>query len=243
MRNGLWRICATLALAALALTAADRAAGAEKSGSGEVPAADSTTFTPPPKPPEADIIPKAPMGVPRERESLIDGHPLSAKERDPEIESVYRGRRLVEPMEDYELEGWYYDSVDDVARAVLEAIEEDTETALRRLVVTKEEFDILFWPEFPTSRPFTNITSNDAWLIHKGNTLDGIVELRTAYGGKELLFGWAQVVTGLAEYTNFNLYKGIEIHAFTRTGEEIVIDQVKTIAERNGRWKVYMYKD
>ena len=183
-------------------------------------------------------IPRAPMGQPR-RSSVLDGAP--GRLEDPEHDAVLRGRREVDELVGPELEDGFTHP-NELAEAILSWIYYDDAAGMHGLRITREEFDEIFWPEFPQSRPVTNIRSGDAWAFHEANCRDGVNEALGSWGGKSLYLQEVRYTVGRAAYRNFNLYRGVEIVAVTEDGRDVVIDVAPTFAERNGRWKVYTYK-
>lgn len=182
-------------------------------------------------------MPRVKMGQPRQPTLLEQmGHELPP---DPEADSVYRGRRLVKSIQT-ELSG-AYDTPEELAQVVLDAIFFDDAGLLHEQRVTRKEFDEIFWPEFPQSRPATNIQPHDAWMFHDAECLDGVKETLFRWGGMELSLRNIRYEEGLAQYGNFNLYHGVVLEAVTDRGEVIEIPYVPMLAERNGRWKVYMF--
>ncbi len=187
-------------------------------------------------------IPLAPRGHPKGRSILDKWEEYDPGEDDPERDSHYRGYRIVDPLVGPELHG-AEDTAEDLARSVLAAIRMNDKSVLRDLMMSREEFDSILWREFPASRPITNITVSDVWAFHLAHTRSGVNELITLHGGKELALERIDCAVGLDPYTNFNLLRGIRIHAVTEKGEKVVINQARTFVERNGRWKVYIYHD
>ncbi|MGH2571063.1 MAG: hypothetical protein ACRDGR_07550, partial [bacterium] len=183
-------------------------------------------------------IPRMDIGQPV-REVLFDLTNLSGAAPDPEADSVQRGRRLVEPIE-AELSG-AYDTPEELAQVVLDGISIGDAGLLHDQRVTKREFAEIFWPEFPQSRPETNIQSHDAWMFHDAECHDGVKEALHRWGGTELRLQTIRWEKGIAQYANFNLYHGVVLEAVTDRGELVEVEIAPLFAERNGRWKVYMY--
>ena len=159
---------------------------------------------------------------------------------DEEHESVARGRRLVSGREDYELSGTYA-SADELAQAILDAFLHSDPARLHELHVTRSEFEQLFWPEFPQSRPATNIQPIDAWGFHFAACSDGVMSGLTRHGGRQLFLQHVGYESGIAPYTNFTLYHGVVIEAVDDRGESVEVNVATVFAERKGRWKVYMF--
>lgn len=193
-----------------------------------------------PRPLSAETAPLAPMGVVDDRPSVI---PEISDERpkDPEIESVRRGKREVGPIA-IELGGGS-SSAEALAREILDGVRRNDSRALHALRVSQREFATIFWPEFPQSRPATNIEANDAWFFHDSACHDGVSETISAYGGRVLQLVEVRSTKGRMDFTNFDLYDGIVIDAIDAAGEKISIPWAITFAERNGVWKVFMFKD
>lgn len=179
------------------------------------------------------------MGEPPRRTFLEDKHTSKGIE-DTERDSVARGRRLVRPREDIEISGTYA-SADELAQAILDAFASNDPAPLHELHVTRTEFEQLFWPEFPQSRPATNIQATDAWGFHYAGCCDGVTAGLTLYGGRPLHLQHVRYADGFAPYTNFSLYHGVVIEAVDDRGESVQVNVATVFAERKGRWKVYIF--
>jgi hypothetical protein len=158
---------------------------------------------------------------------------------DPEADSVERGRRLVGPV-DMELDGGF-DTPEALAEAFLDAVFYESQDMFHEIRVREGEFRTIFWPEFPQSRPITNVSAADAWQFHNVHCLDGVQEVLDRFGGQRLHLQEVRVTTGIAPYRNFNLYKGVVIEAADDDGNLVSIGLAPVFAERNGLWKIYMY--
>lgn len=184
-------------------------------------------------------VPSAPMGT-EPGKSVLDGVDSPDRVVDREADSVRRGRRLVDPI-DEEL-GSNVSSAEALATKILSAIRADDSQALHALLVSEREFARIFWPEFPQSRPATNLKAEDAWFFHNGSCHDGVSEIVSAFGGQELRLDRVRATKGRLDFANFDLYDGIVIDAVDANGASVSVPWAITFAERNGRWKVYMYK-
>ncbi len=205
---------------------------------GTVSEAGTPAHSPLPLSPET--APLAEMGMTDDRPSVI---PAISDERplDPEIDAVRGGKRTVGPISSKL--GGGYPSAEDLARAILDGVRRNDTHVLHGLRVTQREFATIFWPEFPQSRPSTNIQAEDAWFFHDATCHDGVSETVSEYGGRELQLVRVRSTVGRMDFTNFDLYDGIVIDVVDATGETISIRWAITFAERNGVWKVYMFKD
>jgi hypothetical protein len=73
--------------------------------------------------------------------------------------------------------------------------------------------------------------------------MDGISEARHRWpDGTELHLVDIRYETGIQQFRNFNLYKGVVIEAIDDRGNAVELDVAPVFVERNGQWKVYIYK-
>ncbi|HMB67814.1 MAG TPA: hypothetical protein VKU85_00835, partial [bacterium] len=103
----------------------------------------------------------------------FEEHP-ELKPDDPEADSVQRGRRLVGPI-DRELE-LAFDTPEHVAETYLDAIFLESLELFDEIRVTEDEHAEIFWPEFPQSRPITNVEAGEAWFFHQAHCREGVME-------------------------------------------------------------------
>ena len=150
------------------------------------------------------------------------------------------GKRVVGPISE-ELGGGF-DSAEDLARAILSGARANDTKQLHGLRVSNREFARIFWPEFPQSRPATNVQADDAWFFHDASCHDGINEIISQFGGRDLQLVRLQCSKGRLDYSNFDLYDGIVIEAVDSRGETVSIPWATTFAERNGKWKMFLYR-
>jgi hypothetical protein len=160
---------------------------------------------------------------------------------DPESASVRLGRREA-PYVSGEFTGGAA-SLEDLGRAVLDAINARNVTALHELRVTRREFETFLWREFPESRPITNITVDDAWSMSVHTSRNGGSRAVDQFGGRSLRL--VRVDRGpTQEFTNFKLIRDVVIVAEGEGGGEAqYIKIVPSVAVRNGRFKALLFRD
>ena len=189
-----------------------------------------------------ETVPLAPMGVKEDpSESVLDGVQDPNRVVDQEADSVRKGKRDVGPIS--EEFGGGFDSAEDLARAILTGVGGNDPKALHALRVSNREFARIFWPEFPQSRPANNVTADDAWFFHDASCHDGVSEIISEFGGRAFELIRLQCKKGRLDYSNFDLYDGIVIEAVDSHGERVFIPWATTFAERNGKWKVFLYNE
>lgn len=199
----------------------------------EPPAADAApVFTVPgPGDPEyADY--QAMLQHPMYRSSL-ENTPGYVMPYDPEWRSVITGRREVGPTDLPFVDGG--DSLEELGRIYLESIRTGGYEDLIPLRITRDEFELILWPEFPQSRPFVHIPSGEAWTFQFTKFRDGYHEVLHRYRGKDLVLEGVKIDRTLP-YTNFTLYEDLTFEVREpESGELLTLNA--TVAEREGRFK------
>ncbi|MCK4305065.1 MAG: hypothetical protein KAY24_12575 [Candidatus Eisenbacteria sp.] len=160
---------------------------------------------------------------------------------DPELDAVVSGRRQVEQI-DIRFTGGA-DSAEGLARQIIRHLNRNDPGALHGLRVTYAEFTEILWPEFPQSRPATNIQSTDAWFFLTRTCASGVNGALDEWGGGDLHFNGFSFDDGLIRYTNFDAISGVHIHACKPSGIEMELTFAHTFVKRDRIWKVYIYKD
>ena len=160
---------------------------------------------------------------------------------DPESMSVITGRREARPLTGEFTGG--APTLESLLQAVFVAIERGDEATLHVLRVSRAEFERYLWPEFPQSRPITNIQAEDAWSFVKNGSLAGASRALGSYGGRRFTVQ-SIASSGPLPYTNFTLWRDIVITARDESSGEIqTMRFLPAVAERHGRFKVFSYKD
>lgn len=180
------------------------------------------------------------MDLPRLR-SPLERSPGYYPPDDPESLSVIRGRRDA-PLVDLELTGGAA-SIDQLGRMLVAGINAHDEAALHALGVTRKEFEVILWREFPESRPVTHITVDDAWEMASAQSHAGVSRGVGSFGSRGLEF--IRVDCGPpVPYRNFSLHRQVEIVAKDpATAQEVRLRFAPSFVERHGRFKVLTFKD
>lgn len=190
-------------------------------------------------PPDGPAAPAPSVEAPHR--SPLERSPGYYPPDDPESLSVVRGRRDAKPVS-MELSGGA-SSERGLVNLLLAGLSARDGNALQALRVTRPEFEAIFWPEFPQSRPVTNITVDDVWEMQIAQNASGANRAMSGFGAKQLEFVRVDRDPPVP-YTNFKMYTNVRI--VTRdisTGEEDVLRFAPTFVERHGRFKVLVYKD
>jgi hypothetical protein len=192
----------------------------------------------------AEVAPaaEAPAGIAAARAPSIHDSPGWYPPADPESASVRLGRRLGAPAVRLELRSGLR-SLDAVGRAFCWALRHDRPDTLLRLCVTEEEFSRILWREFPQSRPATGLRAMDAWTMLWPRNSSGIRGAVADAGGRPLEFVRFERRDTTARYRNFKLHNGLLLVARNESGTEERFDVLRSVVERNGRFKIYSMRD
>ena len=173
--------------------------------------------------------------------SKLTERPDYVPPNDPESDALRRGYRLSPPNALPLQHG--LGSADWLAEEILLAVTADSRESLLDLRITFEEFAAILWEEMPQSRPVTNIKAEDAWFFLARDCISAINGTLGEYAGTALTFERLSFTKGLTRFPNYNLFQGVQIHARDPRGTEVILDFAHTFIEKDGAWKVYIYKD
>ncbi len=160
---------------------------------------------------------------------------------DPESASVRIGRRDA-PLVSLPFSGGKR-SLTALGRAVVSNLSSNAPDSLLSLCVTKQEFEVILWPEFPQSRPATGLLPMDGWRVLDNRLISGTRGAAADWGGQPWTFVRIEATGGVTKFRNFNLYRGIVIVVKDEAGVEQRFDFLRTVAERKGVFKLYSLRD
>ena len=161
---------------------------------------------------------------------------------DAESGSVVIGRRLNAPRVSLPFRGGTR-SLDAMGRAVCRALEFRQPDSLHRLCIDQEEFRVIMWREFPQSRPVTGLTWEDAWRVLDVRLVSGSRGAAGDHGGRRWQFVRFERTDTTALYKNFKLHNGLVLVARNEEGEVERWGWLRSVAERQGVFKIYSMRD
>jgi hypothetical protein len=175
------------------------------------------------------------------RHSSLEGTPGYTPPVDPDSEAVITGHRKAPPVSQPFAGGAV--SVNGVARALLQSVAAKDRARLDGLCITRSEFSSILWPEFPQSRPITGATADDGWYFLARRNAGGVSRALNEYAGQRLTLVRVERAQPVERYRNFALYRGLTIVAKDSTGALVRLDDLRTVAERKGVFKIYSMRD
>jgi hypothetical protein len=185
------------------------------------------------------LIAPAPPPEPRPP-SVMDGRPGYHRVL-PESLGIVNGKRIA-PQISARFEGGER-SLEALAKELLNASEAGNFHWFTDLHITRDEFFTIVWPELPQSNPRSNITPDLAWRMHYNESLTAARTAMTDLGGRSLRLRHIEVSLGQDAYRNFTVYRGVRLVVADERGSERSLTFLHTAIEREGRFKVYIFKD
>lgn len=132
-------------------------------------------------------------------------------------------------------------SPEELARAVLAALERKDLDALRAMPLSEGEFRDHVWPELPTSRPERNVPFEYAWGQMKQRSDGSLSETVGRYGGRTLRFISTRFTGETTQYQTFSVMRESEIIAADDSGRELILQLYGSAMRKDGRYKLFSF--
>ena len=134
-----------------------------------------------------------------------------------------------------------YESPEQLARAVLEALEARDAAALRRLALTEQEFGDHVWPSLPAARPERNLPLSYVWgdLHQKSEAF--LATTLTGLGGRRLTLRQVSFTGGTTDYGPFKVHRKSQLTVRDDDGTDRHLRVFGSVLEQGGRFKVFSY--
>lgn len=223
-----------LALAAFAAVGCGRQAGAERhrnASAAATPEGGEDVY--------ASRVPASAVGQPM---TLAEAYPnYKPGADDPELESTKTGRRKV-AKHDMPLEPGGAPDLRTLLETVLAAVDVADGPSTQKSAVTQSDFLNILWPEMPQSRPAARVPGSEAWDFLYNRNIASFNRTMGDFHHKGLRLVRFKV-GHVDEYTNYRLHQDILIEAEMADHQPVELDLVRTVVERNGRFKVYSTRD
>lgn len=202
-----------------------------------------TEATPPaPAPGQAVYASKLPPSAAGKPMTLAEAYPnYKPGADDPELESTKTGRRKV-AKHDIPLEPGGAPDLRTLLENVLAAVDVADGPSAQKSAVTQSDFLNIIWPEMPQSRPAARVPGDEAWDFLYNRNIASFNRTMGDFHNKGLRLVSFKV-GHVDEYTNYRLHQDILIQAEMADHQPVELDVVRTVVERNGRFKVYSTRD
>lgn len=133
------------------------------------------------------------------------------------------------------------DSIDDLAKKVLMAIESNDIKELDALRINHDEFKNYLWPEFPAGKK--NFPFDFAWDNLNGKTIKGMTRALTDIGGQEYRLVDVAFEENSERYATFTIYTSAVLNVTDKDGNVKALKFCGSIIERKGEYKFLSYRD
>ena len=128
-----------------------------------------------------------------------------------------------------------------LVQAVLDALAVKDEAALKRFLVTREEYEDILWPEMPDKdyTPFDFV-----WSLNETNNRKGRHQLLERYGGLPLEVVSVELGDEPEVYEHFTLYPDTKVRVRrSDTGQTGVLPSFDVLVKYGRSWKLMNYDE
>lgn len=138
-------------------------------------------------------------------------------------------------------------SVNALLTAVLEGVRRNDTTSLKNLLITRDEYLAIIYPElgkhWAGARDMRREIKEALWINHAGNAMKGLRRALRDLGGRELKLEKVEFADGTKEYASYTVYEGTIVTVKDREGREHKIGAIGSIVEKDGVFKLLSYRD
>jgi hypothetical protein len=132
-------------------------------------------------------------------------------------------------------------SPEELARAVLVAIERRDVEALSNLALNEDEFREHVWPELPASRPERNLPLSYVWGDLRQKTNAALGQTLARHGGRKYELRAVRFTGEATEYSSYRVMRKSEVTVREPQGGEQTLRVFGSVIEKGGRFKVFSY--
>jgi hypothetical protein len=134
-----------------------------------------------------------------------------------------------------------------LVESALAAFRSRDTVALARLLVTRDEFMSVVYPElgahYAAARDTRTETMRFLWQNQALNAQKGMRKALREIGGKELKVMSIEFTGGVKEFPSYRLYEGTEVTVGVRPGSTATLYALGSMIEQSGRFKLMSYRD
>jgi hypothetical protein len=131
-------------------------------------------------------------------------------------------------------------SAEALAQKVLEALARQDDRSLKDLVVTKDEFCNVVWPELPSSET-PNLTCDWVWTSFGPSDVAGRRQTLAVHGGKRYSFVGLRFAKTATEHRTFKVHEDGRVIVKNDSGAETELKLFGSILELNGQFKLLSF--
>ncbi len=132
------------------------------------------------------------------------------------------------------------DSVDALARKVLDTLAQGDRDKLEDLALTQQEFTGCIYPALPASRPGSNLSADFLWSQTLLRNLAGL-EKTLGYAGRRFEFVSIRFADGERQYEGFKVLRDARLTVKDTDGKELELKLFGAVLEAGGKFKIYSF--
>jgi len=134
-----------------------------------------------------------------------------------------------------------YDSPEQAAQAVLDALAARDAGRLLDLALDEHEFRQVVWPELPSSRPEAGLPVEYAWGRLRLNSQSQLSMTIAVHGGRRYELVAVRLRGETTRYATLRVHRDSELVLREPSGALRTVRLFGSLLERGGRWKVFSY--
>jgi hypothetical protein len=132
-------------------------------------------------------------------------------------------------------------SRDALIRRFVQSIEARDTTALRGMLLNRDEFAWLYYESAPQGLPPYNLSPALLWFMLEGNSGKGLARALSEYGGRPLGYAGHQCAATSRRESANRLVGPCVVRRIEPRGDTVSVRLFGLLIERDGRWKFLSY--
>ena len=133
------------------------------------------------------------------------------------------------------------DSPEALGRAVVERVSRRDLEGLRKLMLTRDEFEVYVWPHLPVSRPETNMPMSFVWNRLQQQSEGRLAQAVARHGGAPLTFVSIDFKGASSNYGDVRVDRDSTVTVRTATGEIEQLQLFGSMVRQGSGYKVFRY--
>jgi hypothetical protein len=132
-------------------------------------------------------------------------------------------------------------SPEELARAVLRAVEQRDVSRLRELMLNETEFRDIVWPELPAARPERNLSAGFLWTDLRQKSEGNLDRLLNEYGGQSYRLVSVRFTGGTSQYRTYLVHRSAAVETRDADGHAQTLRLFGSVIQRGRGFKVFSY--
>ena len=132
-------------------------------------------------------------------------------------------------------------SSEELARAVLSALENRDRSRLAKLAISELEFEHRIWPELPAAQPERNMPWSYVWLDLRQKSDATLERTLHRYGGQSYRLETVKFEGAATNYGAYRVYRDTVLVVRDSADRFHELRIVGSVIEAAGEWKVFSY--